>query len=248
VQLSFLPWDFILIFLALGVIVPWRGAVRVRELLRRPDLQAVDRIAIYATTIAFQWIAAGLTAWRCYARGWTAGQLGISSARPAFQLYVGVSIALALGAVQFVSIRRVREIPPHRRGRLNEITQRLLPRTAFEALPFVALVCTVSVCEEFLYRGFAFGVLYALFNQSVVAAMILSSALFGIGHLYQGVRGATAASILGLILAAVRVWTGSIAPATIIHLAVDLMAGLYGSQALFRRNLQTALSHTDSDA
>jgi len=247
VQLSFLPWDFVLIFLALGVIVPWRGAIRVRELLRRTDLETADRIAIYATTIAFQWIAAGLAAWRCYARGWSPGQLGISSARPASQLFAGVSVALVLATVQFFGIRRVREIPPNHRGRLYEITQRLLPRTALESLPFVALVCTVSICEEFLYRGFAFGVLYALFDRSIVAAAILSSVLFGIGHLYQGAKGATAASILGLVLAGVRAWTGSIVPAIVIHLAVDLVAGLYGSQTPFGRNLQSTVNSSDSD-
>jgi hypothetical protein len=38
-MLSFalMPWDFIIIFLLLGVFVPWRGAARVRKLLAQPS-------------------------------------------------------------------------------------------------------------------------------------------------------------------------------------------------------------------
>jgi len=52
-----MPWDFVAILFVLGVIVPWRGAVRIRELLRQPALSTVERIALYASTIAFQWLA-----------------------------------------------------------------------------------------------------------------------------------------------------------------------------------------------
>ena len=31
-----MPWDFALILGVLAVLIPWRGAARVRELLRRP--------------------------------------------------------------------------------------------------------------------------------------------------------------------------------------------------------------------
>jgi hypothetical protein len=36
-----MPWDFIIIFLLLGVFVPWRGAARVRKLLAQPTLSPI---------------------------------------------------------------------------------------------------------------------------------------------------------------------------------------------------------------
>src|SRR5437899_3616226 len=70
-----MPWDFALILFALGVVVPWRGAVRMRKLLARPSLETADRLMLYVSTIVFQWLAVAVVAWRCYARGFTAQRL-----------------------------------------------------------------------------------------------------------------------------------------------------------------------------
>src|SRR5712691_2187464 len=78
-MLSFaiMSWDFIIIFLILGVLVPWRGSVRVRKLLAQPALSTTDRLSLYASTIAFQWLAAFIVAWRSFARGFTASDLAL---------------------------------------------------------------------------------------------------------------------------------------------------------------------------
>src|SRR5260370_15933608 len=80
-MLSFaiMSWDFIIIFLILGVFVPWRGSVRVRKLLAQPALSTTDRLSLYASTIAFQWLAAFIVAWRRFARGLTASHLALGS-------------------------------------------------------------------------------------------------------------------------------------------------------------------------
>ena len=61
------PWDLLLIAAVLGIVVPWRGVTRVRALLSRADLRTMDRLVMYASTIAFRWLATGLTVWRCLA-------------------------------------------------------------------------------------------------------------------------------------------------------------------------------------
>src|SRR5260370_33592301 len=74
-----MPWVFIIIFLTRGVFVPWRGAARVRKLLAQPALSTTDRLSLYASTIAFQWLAAFIVAWRSFARGLTASDLALGS-------------------------------------------------------------------------------------------------------------------------------------------------------------------------
>jgi uncharacterized protein len=224
------PWDLAAILLLLGLVVPWRGAVRVRALLNRSALSSSERIAIYGSTIAFQWILTGLTAWRCVARGWSLASLGVGLADRPAALGIGLALASVLALVQFVAFRQLGRVPPERRGRLPEIARKLMPQNLAEALPFVALVCTVSLCEEFMYRGFVFSAFQRVFGGSAVVAIVCSSALFGIGHYYQGRRGVANTSVLGAIFAAVRVWTGSLVPSILAHLAVDLMAGLGGSR------------------
>jgi len=228
-QISAVPWDLLAILLVLGVAVPWRGAVRVRALLARGELRSTERIAIYASTIAFQWALSGLTAWRCVARGWYLDSLGVGIPNPRPAIGIGLAFALLLGLVQLVAFRQLGQIPPERRGRLGAIAAKLMPRNFTETIPFLALVCTVSLCEEFLYRGFVFSLVQRVFGGSVVAAVVGSSVIFGIGHYYQGRRGVVNTSFLGALFAGLRVWTGSLLPAALAHFAVDLVAGLGGS-------------------
>jgi membrane protease YdiL (CAAX protease family) len=228
-QTSF-PWDLAAILLLLGVVVPWRGAVRVRALLARSALSSTERIAIYASTIVFQWILTGLTAWRCLAHRWSLASLGMAQADRPFAVGMGLALASALGLIQLVALRQLRHVAPEQRGRLPEIASKLMPQNLTEALPFVALVCTVSLCEEFLYRGFVFSAFQRVLGGSALGAILGSSILFGVGHFYQGRRGMINTFVLGAIFAAVRFWSGSLVPSILAHLAVDLVAGLGGSR------------------
>ena len=225
---SALPWDFVVIFLVLGIFVPWRGLVRVRALLTRPQLSSAERISLYASTIAFQWLAAGVIAWRAVAHGFGPAALGLVAERAAPGLVLGAAMAVVLASLQIVSLRQLSRLPPEKRGHLYRIASRLMPRNLTEALAFVALIGTVSLCEELLYRGFAFAVFKELGGGSAAAAVAGSSALFSIGHLYQGRRGVASTFVLGLLLAGARSWSGSLVPSIMAHLAVDLMAGLAG--------------------
>lgn len=223
-----LPWDFVAILLVLGIVVPWRGTVRMRALMARPQVSSAERIAIYASTIAFQWLAAGITAWRAVARGWSLNLLGLSTESPASGIALGAAMAVVLGSLQLASLLQLSRLPPEKRGHLYRIASKLMPQNLTEALPFVSLVCTVSLCEELLYRGFAFAVFRELGGESTALAMAGSSALFAAGHLYQGRRGVANTFVLGLLFAGARAWSGSLVPSIIAHLVVDLVAGWAG--------------------
>src|SRR5256886_8574790 len=49
-----MPWDFWLIFFALGVLLPWRGRARMKKLLAMTQVSSMERLVLYASTIAFQ--------------------------------------------------------------------------------------------------------------------------------------------------------------------------------------------------
>jgi membrane protease YdiL (CAAX protease family) len=234
-QIRFLtiPWDFWLIFAVLGVLIPWRGAVRVRRLLRMPQVAAMDRLTIYASTIAFQWVLAAVVAWRCYARGLTAADLGLIVHSPAKTALVTTLLLLVFGLLQYAGIRKMaaQNAPEH--SHMRQISMRLMPRSMVEALAFVALATTASLCEEFLFRGFVFAVILRTTSWAL-AAVIGSSLLFSLAHLYQGKRGLITTFLLGLLLAASRVWSGNLVPAIAGHLLVDLMAGYLAPKYLNR--------------
>jgi membrane protease YdiL (CAAX protease family) len=221
-----LPWDFALILLVLGVAVPWRGAARVQKLLARPELATADRLGLYASTIAFQWAAAAIVAWRSIARGLNPAQLGIALPQPELALATSLALCFLFGATQIYSLRKLSRLPPERRGFLAELARKIMPHSAIEALAFVALATSVAICEEFLYRGFIFTVVERLFRGSAGAATLVSAGLFALAHLYQRRPGLASTFVVGLIFAGARIFTGSLAPSIVAHMLTDLIAGL----------------------
>src|SRR5262249_2313414 len=145
-----------LILAILGVCVPWRGAIRVRALLQRPRLSSADRLALYASTIAFQWILFAFVGWRCYVRGITSAELGFEIDSPVGTAIMTIVLTSVLCATQCASLRAIRRLPIEQRGSVFAVTDRLMPRSLAELLAFAALVCTAGLSEEFLYRGFVF--------------------------------------------------------------------------------------------
>jgi uncharacterized protein len=244
-------WDFALIFATLGILIPWRGAVRIRHLLERPQISPEERLSIYASTIAFQWLLTAVIAWRCYERGLTPGDLGLSIHSRGLTALVTAGVAIFLCAFQYLGIRRIASMPIEATSRMREISLRLMPRSLIDALAFSALAVTAAVCEEVIYRGFVFAALQAT-TGSVVVAIVASSALFSLAHLYQGRRGLIATFILGLAFAITRWATGNLIPATVTHLLVDLLAG-YVAPGYFAKqqgrpeNEAEALAETDDE-
>jgi membrane protease YdiL (CAAX protease family) len=230
-QWSVLSWDHVLILLALVILVPWRGLSRVRMLLASPQLSSGERIALYGSTIAFQWLATAVIVWRSVARGLGPTALGLSPERPALGIVLGAALAAALGTLQIVSLRQTARLPIEKRGQLYHLAAKLMPRELTDGLVFVALVGTVSLCEELIYRGFVFAVFRQMGSGSAVLAIVGSSALFALGHAYQGRRGVANTFVLGLLLAGARSWSDSLLPAILAHLTVDSVAGLVGRQA-----------------
>jgi membrane protease YdiL (CAAX protease family) len=217
-------WDFALIFAALGILIPWRGSVRVNKLIARTQISAEDRLSIYASTIAFQWLLTGFIAWRSFARILTPENLGLTVHSPGLTAIVTAGMATALCGLQYFGIRRIASMPREATSRMREISLRLMPRSLLEALAFSALAVTAAVCEEFIYRGFVYAALQSS-SGSVTVAIVASSALFSLAHLYQGRRGLVSTFILGVAFAISRWATGNLIAATVTHLVVDLLAG-----------------------
>ena len=225
-----IPWDFVLILVVLGTLIPWRGTVRLRRFLRQPELTTADRLSLYASTIAFQWIIAGIVFWRAISRGLSLGKLGVTLPSPWQTTGLAVILTALLCALQFAGLRRTMRMPAGERGRLFQITEKIMPRSFPEVVAFAALACTAGISEELIYRGFVYAVFSRAFAEYLFpafAAVILSAAWFAVAHLYQGPKGILTTFVVGIIFAFSRVYSGSLLPSVVAHAGVDLLAGLY---------------------
>jgi membrane protease YdiL (CAAX protease family) len=97
---------------------------------------------------------------------------------------------------------------------------------------------TAGLCEEFLYRGFAMAVLSRA-GLPVGVVILLSSVIFGLAHLYQGRAGFVSTMVLGIFFGVSRAAFGSLVPAMVWHMGVDLVAGVAGPRYLVHRQVVT---------
>lgn len=91
--------------------------------------------------------------------------------------------------------------------------------------PLIVMLCFVGIYEELFARGLLLSRCQALLG-GFWAPVIVSSVLFGLGHLYQGWIGVGQTTLVGLVLAVATLRWGSIWPAIIAHALLDISSVL----------------------
>jgi membrane protease YdiL (CAAX protease family) len=232
-----MPWDFWLIFLFLGILVPWRGALRLKKLLALPYVSTKEKLVLYGSTIAGQWVVTALVMWRALARGLSAGALGLADYGGVRTIVESVGLAALIGCVHWLNLRRVGKSPAKASERMRALAQRILPANSVEMPPYFALAVTAGVCEEFLYRGFAMGAL-ARVGIPGWAVVILTAILFSLVHIYQGRGGILGTFVMGVLFGIVRLAYDTLIPVMMMHTAVDLVAGIAGRHYLLAKQVE----------
>jgi len=198
-----------------------------QQLLALPSVSGSDRMGLYKTAIASQWILSALIAWRAFARGFDWSALGFKFQPVSTLLFVGVFGGTLLGLAHWFNLRRVSRSENPQLQRLRLLATKIFPHSRQEATLFCGLSLTAGICEEFLYRGFLFAALSAA-SVPTWAVLVISSALFGLAHAYQGRGGILGTLILGIVFGSVRILYHSLVPVVFWHTALDVVAGFAG--------------------
>jgi len=221
-----MTWDFVVILIFLAIAVPLLGRHRVRQLLRMPQTTGRQRLRLYFSTIFGQWALAGVIAWRCNSHQVSMASLGVEISRPVLTALTSVALGGLLLTNQVFSIREIVKQPDPMGNRMPFLAMRIFPQNRGEQAAFVAVVATVSVCEEVIYRGFVQWAFQRASSGLVLAGVASSAIFFGAAHLYQGRKGMAVTGIMGFIFSAIRAWTKSLLPCVIAHFITDLSVGL----------------------
>ena len=186
------------------------------------------RTRAYRRGVFGQWLfgAAALAIWASYARPWAALGLALPHG---WRLALGVTCVLAAIGLLVLQLWSAGRLFAERRvavrPKLGAVAF-MLPHTAQEQRWFVALSITAGFCEELLYRGYLPWFFAPWLGR--VGAMTAVVAAFGIGHAYQGRKGAIRATVAGAVMAAIVLATGSLVPAMIAHALIDIGGGTVG--------------------
>jgi membrane protease YdiL (CAAX protease family) len=194
------------------------------------------RVKWYRKLVAFSWLLTFLVIWAVGFRNvmtigtraaWMPAREGVRD------FIVGLLAAVILIQVAAVLKLRTR---PELREKIAKAMQPLyfmLPVTREERSWFFFVSLSAGICEETIYRGFLINYLMgAPTNLNVTLAIVVSSLIFGMGHIYQGVRGAFGSSVLGFIFALLFVMTGNLALPMLLHALIDARVLLMVSEGM----------------
>jgi membrane protease YdiL (CAAX protease family) len=186
----------------------------------------VERIPAYVASAATIGVLGLIAAALGYRRvGWAGLGLGPLPLGTWVAWTFGVTataVALVLG---LHALRRRAGIPE------SPLLEELIPRTPREKRVFAALSLAAGVGEEVAFRGYALGAFTLVLGWEWGAA-VFTSVLFGLLHAYQGPLGMARTALLGFLLAASLLLSGSLWPAIAAHVALDLLGGLVWGERL----------------
>jgi len=157
--------------------------------------------------------------------GWTG--VGLGRAPSASDLLWGVGVAAAILMLLVVLAHWRRRVGL----REERMVAELMPRTPRERWAFLALSVSAGLGEEIVYRGYAIPVL-TLMTDDLWMAVLISSAAFGLVHVYQGGLGIARTGFIGLVLALTFLGTGSLWAPIIAHTLADIGVGFWLAERL----------------
>lgn len=185
----------------------------------------IERLPAYWSSIATLCVL-GTICWLVGTRTDGPSAIGATALAPT-QLIVWT---LGLTAAGLGIIIVFRQIAVEFHLRESPLLRALLPRTAAERSVFALLSVAAGIGEEVAYRGYAIPVLIPAVGP--VAALLVTSAVFGVLHVYQGALGILRTTLMGATLAGGFLLSGSLLPPMIAHTLIDLVAGIVIAERL----------------
>jgi uncharacterized protein len=213
--------DFLLLILA-ALVMPVLSAITGRQLQRPGGPTLLRR---YWMTITRGWLVVMLIAGAWIFARRPFAELGLDWPI-GFWGRAGFALVALVGLVFIVQIMRLPKLIGDNLARWTERMNalKITPRTREELAVFILVAIMAGVWEELLYRGFF--IWFLLPATGVVAAILISSAIFGIGHIYQGWHGVMTTGLVGLVFAILYVLSESLWWLMAAHAVVDIYGGV----------------------
>lgn len=211
--------------LVLGIVAPLQGSWNFRRLIRwTAEGRADARLKTYHRILFMEWgMTLALVGWWLLAGrdleslglvpgyyGWRWLALGAGSAVGVFMIWQMMTVVRSSGKLEEL------------RGSMGDL-RALAPQSAEDFRAFYQVAVTAGICEEVLYRGVLMAVLVPA--TGLWPAVGLTSLIFGMGHIYQGLEGIVKSTLIGLVMALLTVFSGSLLVAIVLHAVIDLTSG-----------------------
>lgn len=223
---------FIFIVLLFAVAYPLSGYHQQKLFKINESGKLTKKIRWYYNTILWGWIpviAVIVVIWLSGFRFRNIGLKQINLSESGFDnwiIYLLTGLYIVYLCYNIYSLFALRINPDIRRRSLNQVPVRLrpmLPVTSGERKVWVLVCVTAGITEEILYRGYLFFALGLLFPfLPLWSVLLISSALFATGHIYQG-KSAIRPAVAGFFFGLFYILFDSIIPVIIAHILQDIV-------------------------
>lgn len=193
----------------------------------RHPLAAHGKLTLYVWTICWEWILVGIT-WlgirkRIALRGLVGGRWNNLED---FFRDVGIAAGFWLVALLVLGTGAT-VLHLDQAGKLESMRRSLgflTPASRLEVAVWLVVSVNAGFCEEVLFRGYLqrqFGAL----TGSMFAGVLLSAAVFGASHGYEGAARMFLIGIFGFLFGMLSWWRKSLRPGMIAHAWHDAVSG-----------------------
>lgn len=215
-----------------AVVVVWLVMIGldVRRRAKGLKRRTTSPVRQWFVTMAILWSLAAIAVWAWLASGRTLTEFGFRwGGQEGWKIGLAWGLALAFAGqqvYQLIAIRRDEET----RRQVSDIVfasgdyDMIMPRRRRDVWGYQLLAVTAGITEEIVFRAFLIG-LFALVIP-VWPAAVVALAMFILGHAYQGMQGMIRILPVSVVLTVVFVLSGSLWPAILLHVAVDVLSGL----------------------
>jgi membrane protease YdiL (CAAX protease family) len=203
-----------------------QAGIAVRGIMHANQARAAgnsNNIPMYVRTIIMEWALLAFViggVWLAKAPLTTVLGQRWKSARDVFR-DIGIGVVFIILQQVVLSV-----LTAHMHGAdADRAVRFLLPHGPVEMVLWLALSISAGICEEAIFRGYLQRQ-FAAFTQNVPAGILLSAAMFGFAHSYQGAGRAVVIGLDGAMLGALAHWCRSVRPGMVGHAFKDAVAPL----------------------
>ncbi|MGA2904749.1 MAG: CPBP family intramembrane glutamic endopeptidase [Candidatus Korobacteraceae bacterium] len=220
-----------LLFLFLLVVAPVWDFYDTSRLKKNPSSEG--KLRVYKTLCGWLWIATAVACLTVGLRplvtispepGDVSWLLQHGWVRYAVAALLVVFVAGALLPVAIVIWKKITKRPrKYASAEALKALSYVLPATWTERRWYAIVCITAGICEEILFRGFLLRYLHVFpWTLDLTLALLVSSGIFGLQHLYQGPAGAASTGVMGFLASLLFLLTGNLLLPIALHAVLDL--------------------------
>lgn len=231
ITLNFFLIIFILILILLIIYYPISGYYEIKR-LKNQSSNSNEKIKFYHNTIIWAWVPILLIFSLIPLSELSLNDIGIkwvnfdTSTLPKWFLYTSIGLYI-IHLIQ--NIYSIIVFKYHKKSRdkvaqsISEDHKWFLPINQREKQLWTRVSISAGITEEILYRGYLFFALETIFpSLSIIFILLISTLIFGIGHIYLG-KDVIKSTFIGFLFGVYYIAFDSVFPIIIIHIAQDLV-------------------------